>query len=219
MTDDEDIPWGDDNDGPPSLAMGLMNIGMCEDCASRLASSIDADAMVPEPQVRRRPPSMGASIFKLWLKPNAAPCLCRFQEQLDRTRARTCSWEAPRHVTVRGVHDAAGMKSRNDAARIFSFEVFKTTNFISRRPVMEDVHPLAGIIVQAFAEKPRHDGTSLAPYLFGTAALRPRPKEFRHYRHVAEHALEIMHRAGLVVRDGHGWFLLRKQNVQPMGRS
>jgi hypothetical protein len=49
MTDDEDIPWGDDNDGPPSLAMGLMNIGMCKDCAIRFAAAIDADAMVSEP--------------------------------------------------------------------------------------------------------------------------------------------------------------------------
>ena len=77
---------------------------------------------------------------------------------------------------------------------------------------MEDVHPLANIIVQAFFKKPHHDGTTLAPYLFGNAALGH--KDFRYYRHVAEHALETLHASGALVRDGQGWYLLRRHNLE-----
>jgi hypothetical protein len=72
-------------------------------------------------------------------------------------------------------------------------------------------HPLADIVAKAFDASPRHDGTSLAPFLFGTAAHTA--KEFTYYRGVAEHTLRAMEKAGTLTRDRFGWFLMKKENV------
>jgi hypothetical protein len=87
--------------GSVDLIKTLIDTGMCKDCAIRVAPLICTRAMAPEDCICS---DKCADALDRWAhpfssfgsKPSAAPCLYPFQEQLDRTRARTRSREAAR---------------------------------------------------------------------------------------------------------------------------
>jgi hypothetical protein len=78
-------------------------------------------------------------------------------------------------------------------------------------------HPLAEAVLRAFEQKPRLDGSAIAPLLAGGSLTA---REASHFSYVGEHALKALHRDGKLIRDDAGWFLLKKQNVErlPLAR-
>src|SRR5215471_10123658 len=77
------------------LIKTLIDIGMCKDCAIRVAPLICTRAMASEDCICS---DKCADALDRWAHPfggsKPAPCLYPFQEQLDRMRARARSWEA-----------------------------------------------------------------------------------------------------------------------------
>jgi hypothetical protein len=87
--------------GSVDLIKTLIDIGMCQNCAIRVAPLICTRATASEDCICS---DKCVDALDRWAHPfasfgsksNAAPCLYPFQEQLDRMRARACSREAVR---------------------------------------------------------------------------------------------------------------------------
>ena len=65
------------------------------------------------------------------------------------------------------------------------------------------LHPLALIVMEAFADEPCHDAIKIAVHL---GAPMGSPKGVKAYKVVAEDVLEVLRKQGLLVRDEVGWY-------------
>ena len=68
---------------------------------------------------------------------------------------------------------------------------------------LSNPHPLTHIAMQAFRDRPHHDGTSFAPY------FERRPGQHRSsVRNEAEALLQCLEGQGRLYRDRYGWWRL-----------